>query len=67
MASSSSPRPRDDNSANSPNNSKIDIDEHDEGFAIMASSSLPLSEIDESPNNLNCSSISPNNLRGKFR
>nr|CAN79870.1 hypothetical protein VITISV_011483 [Vitis vinifera] len=66
MASSSSPRPRDDNSANSPNNSKIDIDEHDEGFAIMASSSLPLSEIDESPNNLNCSSISPNNLRESF-
>ncbi|KAJ9672643.1 hypothetical protein PVL29_026034 [Vitis rotundifolia] len=57
MASSSSPRPRDDNSANSPNNSKIDIAEHDEEFAVMASSSLLLSVIDDSPNNLNCSSI----------
>ena len=57
MASSSSPRPRDDNSANSPNNSKIDIAEHDEEFAAMTSSSLPLSVIDDSPNNLNCSTI----------
>ena len=43
MASSSSPRPKDDNSANSPNNSKIDIAEHEEEFDVMASSSLPLS------------------------
>ncbi|WKA12853.1 hypothetical protein VitviT2T_030204 [Vitis vinifera] len=44
-------------SANSPTNSNMDIAEHDEEFTVMASSSLPLSVIDDSPNNPNCSSI----------
>ncbi|XP_034677944.1 uncharacterized protein LOC117908457 isoform X4 [Vitis riparia] len=57
MASSSSLRLRNDNSANSPKNSNMDIAEHDEEFTVMASSSLPLSVIDDSPNNPNCSSI----------
>eukprot|EP00261_Vitis_vinifera_P016049 XP_010644720.2 PREDICTED: uncharacterized protein LOC100248044 [Vitis vinifera] len=57
MASSSSLRLRNDNSANSPKNSNTDIAEHDEEFTVMASSSLPLSVIDDSPNNPNCSSI----------
>ncbi|RVW13385.1 hypothetical protein CK203_107962 [Vitis vinifera] len=57
MASSSSLRLRNDNSANSPKYSNMDIAEHDEEFTIMASSSLPLSVIDDSPNNPNCSSI----------
>ncbi|XP_059591520.1 uncharacterized protein LOC104877648 [Vitis vinifera] len=57
MASSSSLRLINDNSANSPTNSNMDIAEHDEEFTVMASSSLPLSVIDDSPNNPNCSSI----------
>ncbi|KAJ9672641.1 hypothetical protein PVL29_026032 [Vitis rotundifolia] len=52
MASSSSLHPRNDNSANS----NMDIAEHDEEITVIASSSLPLSVIDDSPNNLNCSS-----------
>ncbi|RVW12438.1 hypothetical protein CK203_110448 [Vitis vinifera] len=51
-ASSSSLRLRNDNSANSPKNSNMDIAEHDEEFTVMASSSLPLSVIDASPNNI---------------
>ncbi|XP_034677748.1 uncharacterized protein LOC117908217 [Vitis riparia] len=57
MASSSSLRLINDNSANSPKNSNMDIAEHDEEFTVMASSSLPLSVIDDGPNNPNCSSI----------
>eukprot|EP00261_Vitis_vinifera_P017784 XP_010647591.2 PREDICTED: uncharacterized protein LOC104878688 isoform X1 [Vitis vinifera] len=51
-ASSSSLRLRNDNSANSPKNSNMDIAEHDEEFTVMASSSLPLSVSDASPNNI---------------
>ena len=40
-SSSSSLRPRNDNSANSPKNSNIDIAEHDEEFTAVASSSSP--------------------------
>ena len=40
-ASSSSLRLRNDNSANSPKNSDIDIAEHGEEFTAMTSSSFP--------------------------
>ncbi|KAJ9672655.1 hypothetical protein PVL29_026038 [Vitis rotundifolia] len=49
-SSSSSLRPRNDNSANSPKNSDIDFAEHDEEFTAMASSSLPSRSINMGQN-----------------
>ncbi|KAJ9672661.1 hypothetical protein PVL29_026043 [Vitis rotundifolia] len=49
-SSSSSLRPRNDNSANSPKNSDIDFAEHDEEFTAMASSSLSSRSINMAQN-----------------